>query len=102
MAPEQLQGFEVDTRTDIWSFGVVLYEMLTGQLPFKGEYESAMMYSIVNTEPEPMKDIPGELEQTVCKALAKSPDERYQNAVDILVDLRKRIYYHLLELIGLS
>ncbi len=89
MAPEQLQGFEIDTRTDIWSFGVVMYEMLTGQLPFKGEYESAMMYSIVNVEPEPMKDVPEELEKTVCKALVKNLDSRYQNIDELLQELKK-------------
>ncbi len=55
MAPEQIQGGEVDTRSDIFSFGVVLYEMLTGQLPFRGEHEAAMVYSIVNEEPEPIQ-----------------------------------------------
>jgi len=89
MAPEQLQGFEIDTRTDIWSFGVVMYEMLIGQLPFKGEYESAMMYSIVNTEPEPMSDMPEDLEQIVFKSLAKNLDERYHNIEDVLSYLNK-------------
>ena len=89
MAPEQLQGFEIDTRTDIWSFGVVMYEMLTGQLPFKGEYESAMMYSIVNTKPEPISDVPKNLEQIVNKMLAKSTGERYQNVNELIGDLKK-------------
>ena len=88
MAPEQLQGFEVDTRTDIWSFGVVMYEMLMGQLPFKGEYESAMMYSIVSTNPEPMSDVPSELERIVNKSLAKNPEERYQHVDELPVDLK--------------
>ena len=55
MAPEQIQGEEVDARSDIFSFGVVLYEMLTGHLPFRGEHEAAMVYSIVNEEPEPLQ-----------------------------------------------
>ena len=55
MAPEQIQGEQVDARSDIFSFGIVLYEMLTGHLPFRGEHEAAMVYSIVNEEPEPLQ-----------------------------------------------
>ena len=83
MAPENIQGQEIDARTDIFSFGVVLYEMLTGQLPFKGDYESAMMYAILNEEPEPIQqyrsDLSSEFLHVLNRALEKNPDERYQS-----------------------
>ena len=92
MSPEQTRGQQVDHRTDIWSIGVVLYEMLTGQLPFKGDYENAVVYSILNLHQVPITGlrtgVPAELERIVEKALAKNPAERYQHADDLVADLR--------------
>jgi len=93
MAPEQIQGQPVDARSDIFSFGVVLYEMLTGHLPFRGEHDAAMMYSILNEEPEslqkPLPDAPSELVHVLDRALEKDPEDRYQTAHEMVIDLRR-------------
>ena len=93
MAPEQIQGGEVDARSDIFSFGVVIFEMLTGQTPFRGEHEAAMMYSILNEEPEPVSkylpDASSELLHIMNRALEKDPEDRYQSVHDMVIDLRR-------------
>ncbi|MBI4810427.1 MAG: protein kinase, partial [Ignavibacteriales bacterium] len=93
MSPEQAQGEEVDHRSDIFSFGVVLYELLTGKLPFRGEHHAALMYSIVNEEPQPVarfnEKVTPEIEHIVTKALEKDRDDRYQHINDLLADLRR-------------
>ena len=93
MAPEQIEGGEVDARSDIFSFGVVLYEMLTGHMPFRGEHEAAIVYSIVNEEPTPIQkylpEISSEFVHVLNRALEKDPNDRYQNVAEMVIDLRR-------------
>ena len=93
MSPEQTRGDEVDRRTDIWSVGAIMYEMLTGKLPFRGDYEPAVVYSILNEDPEPITnistEIPLEVEQLVGRALTKDPEKRYQSVEELITDLKE-------------
>jgi eukaryotic-like serine/threonine-protein kinase len=93
MAPEQIQGGEVDARSDIFSFGVLLFEMLTGKTPFRGEHEAAMVYSIVNEDPQAidrlMPDLSPVLVNLIQRCLEKDPNDRYQHFDDVVADLRR-------------
>ncbi len=92
MSPEQARGLEVDGRTDIFSLGVALYEMLTGRAPFEGTTTADVIAAILDREPPPLSqystDAPAELQRIVTKALRKDRDERYQGIKDLLVDLK--------------
>ncbi len=93
MAPEQARGEAVDRRADLWALGALIYEMLTGRRPFRGEHDPAVVYAILHEEPEPptalRTGVPLELERIVLKALCKRPEDRYQHADDLRADLRR-------------
>jgi eukaryotic-like serine/threonine-protein kinase len=92
MSPEQVRGEMLDRRTDIWSLGVLMYEMIAGRLPFASNYTEAIVYSILNEEPEPLtsvrSNVPMELERIVKKAMQKDVKYRYQSIDELLVDLK--------------
>ena len=93
MSPEQVRRGPVDTSTDLWSLGVVLYEMLAGRRPFRGGSHAEVLAAILEREPEPLgsirADLPPRLQEVVTKALRKDPDDRYRTAEDLLKDLRE-------------
>src|ERR1041385_2671455 len=93
MAPEQITGGEVDARSDIFSFGIVLFEMLSGKTPFRGEHDAAMMYSIITEAPESIlthrPEVSPELERIIQRALEKEPEDRYQSVADMVSELRR-------------
>ena len=92
MSPEQAQGLPVDHRSDIFSFGCILYEATAGARPFSGSSAIDTLHKIINVQPPPIVQLapntPSELQRIVRKCLAKSPDERYQSMKDLALDLR--------------
>ncbi len=93
MSPEQIQGAEVDERTDLWSLGVVLYEMIAGQRPFRAEHEAAIMYEILNVEPQAIQsaraDVPEHLQIVVSRLLQKDASRRIPTAAEVIVGLKR-------------
>jgi serine/threonine protein kinase/tetratricopeptide (TPR) repeat protein len=93
MSPEQVRGMTIDSRTDIFSFGVVLYEMISGRVPFEGSSFGEVISNILGTRPVPLAryadEVPPELDRIVSKALAKDRDQRYQTSKDLLIDLKR-------------
>ena len=91
MAPEQIEGKPIDTRTDIFAFGLVLFEMLTGRKAFKGDSDAGMIAAILERNPPPLSSLipmaPQSLEHVLQRCLAKDPDDRWQTARDLMLEL---------------
>jgi serine/threonine protein kinase len=98
MSPEQVRGEKTGTKSDIWSFGVVLYEMLTGGAPFGGGYKQAVLYSILNEEPKPLKDHRPEIPEHLCRiverCLQKETDRRFRSFEEVLAELSPEKRFH--------
>jgi serine/threonine protein kinase len=92
MSPEQLQGRDVDAQSDIFSLGIMLYELFTGSMPFKGDYEASIIYSILHEQPKLVKDfnmdLPEKVQNIIDKALAKEKDDRYLSVDELAKDLK--------------
>lgn len=95
MSPEQARGTKVDHRTDIYSLGIILYELVAGKVPFEGDTAITVIFKHINEAPPPIEGIPEELQTVIDKALTKYPEERYNNGHSLLVDYFKAIGIHL-------
>jgi serine/threonine protein kinase len=89
MSPEQARGNKVDHRTDIYSLGIILYELIAGRVPFEGDTAITVIFKHINEAPPPIEDIPVELQSVINKALTKFPEDRYDNGHDLVVDYYK-------------
>jgi serine/threonine protein kinase len=93
MSPEQARGEDTDARTDVWSLGVVLYEVVTGDLPFKGERDQAVLHAVLNDPPRPVKELrpgyPAGIETLIARALSKNPARRFASAGELAETLRR-------------
>jgi Tol biopolymer transport system component/tRNA A-37 threonylcarbamoyl transferase component Bud32 len=92
ISPEQLEGRQADARTDIFAFGALAYEMITGRTAFRGSNQAQLVGAILKDDPPPLTDVPPRLAQTLARCLAKDPDERWQSAADLLFELRSFVH----------
>jgi len=95
MSPEQARGGKVDHRTDIYSLGIILYELVAGRVPFEGDTAITVIFKHINDAPPPINDISPELQSVIDKALTKYPEDRYDNCQDLLVDFYKAVGLHI-------